>query len=93
MAAGFKLSLAPTTSATTPRSHFHFNESEVVFNYPVGGGSYPNYDKVSMVFQQNGPNYLEITRLETESTYDRVLVYTVYPYYTRKAAVLEGRWV
>ena len=88
---GFRAALAPSGVRDDPRSAFHFNEPEVVLNYPVGGGTYQNYDRVSMVFQQNGPNYLEITRLETESGYDIISAYTIYAHYTRSAPQLDGR--
>ena len=79
---GFRISLAPSGVRSRPHSAFHFAESEVVFNYPVGGGNYPVYDQVTMVFQRFGPNYLEITRLQTELDVDKLSVYTIYPYYT-----------
>ena len=87
---GFRVSLAPSGTRLDPQSAFHFTESEVVFNYPVGGGNYPFYDQVTMVFQRFGPNYLEITRLDTEIRRDFLSVYTIYPHYSGLISKLDG---
>ena len=87
---GFQAALTPHGARTEPHSYFHFAEPEIVFNYPVGGGNYLDDDRVSMVFQHYGPNSLEITRLETESNYDRLYVYTIYPHYNGSAPQQDG---
>ena len=43
-----------------------------------------------MVFQQYGPNYVDVTYLDTEALFDALNVFTIYPYYNGSSPHLDG---
>ena len=91
---GFRLRLEPRGLVHQPVfSTFHINDRQGVVSYPARRGHYRNLERVAFAFQMRGPNRIELTRLQTEASYDKVHFFTIFPYQFSSDARLDGRLV
>ena len=88
---GFRVRLAPSGSSPIYEfSTFHTSEPQGTFSYPLDGVNYHNLDRVSVVLQQSSRSPLQITRLDTEASFDYVAIFTIFPFYTASAIRADG---
>ena len=91
---GFRLRLEPVGFYPEPVfTAFHIKDSQGFVSYPFEGGSYGNSERVTFAFQLNGPNTMELTRLETDEGYDSVSVFTIFPFQDNAEPRLDGKLV
>ena len=91
---GFRLRLEPVGFYPEPVfTGFHISDSQGVVSHPFEGENYGNSERVTFVFQLNGPNTMELTRLETDEGYDSVSVFTIFPFQDNAEPALDGKLV
>ena len=89
---GFRINIRTRALQISHSPVFHLDESSGVFRYPAAGnGNYRNDVTVLAVFQLNQPNFLELTSLITEATYDPVSFFTIPHFKSHGNATLDGK--